>query len=419
MLKVARSNVNDTSITGIQYQMYSPYTTSFKNQDEIHITIQSQNAYLFPHESSIYIEGTLNHHKKNKKSTVLPATTESTTTPPTIESVEETLICENMAAFLFDSIRYELNGVEIDKCRNVGITSLLKGNISYTPNEIRGLSVSTFGISVVAKASTFSAIIPLRMLFGFAEDYKSIILNMKHDLIMLRSRSDANCFLGPDADEFSISIDKLQWRMPHVKLDDSTQLKMMKQIESDDPIEMAFRSWDLHEYPVLPKSTKQVWSVKTSSSLTTPRYVIVAFQTARYNQRVRNVAKFDQCNINDIKLYLNSSVYPQESMNLDFIHGRMAILYEMYTKFRQSYYHDDRTKNNPEPYLSIASFAASPIFVFDCSRQNESIKTSSVDIRVEIEASVNIPDNTTAYCLILHDNIVKYKPLSSLVYRNI
>jgi hypothetical protein len=37
-----------------------------------------------------------------------------------------------------------------------------------------------------------------------------------------------------------------------------------------------------------------------------------------------------------------------------------------------------------------------------------------VDIRIEFETSVNIPDKTTAYCLILHDRIAKYIPIKNI-----
>lgn len=53
-----------------------------------------------------------------------------------------------------------------------------------------------------------------------------------------------------------------------------------------------------------------------------------------------------------------------------------------------------------------------PLIVIDCSKQNESIKQAAVDVRIEFETKNNIPANTAAYCLILHDRIVKYNPIS-------
>lgn len=83
----------------------------------------------------------------------------------------------------------------------------------------------------------------------------------------------------------------------------------------------------------------------------------------------------------------------------------------MYAKFRQSYY------NLPtDPLLDLQTFKEkAPLFVIDCSRQNENLKTGPVDVRLEIETSQDIPSNTSAYCLIINDRLVEYRPLSNIV----
>ncbi|KYN12370.1 hypothetical protein ALC57_15485, partial [Trachymyrmex cornetzi] len=53
--------------------------------------------------------------------------------------------------------------------------------------------------------------------------------------------------------------------------------------------------------------------------------------------------------------------------------------------------------------------------VIDCSRQNESVKSATVDIRIEFECMENIPLNTTAYCLIIHDRVIEYNPLTNVI----
>ena len=83
----------------------------------------------------------------------------------------------------------------------------------------------------------------------------------------------------------------------------------------------------------------------------------------------------------------------------------------MYARFQNSYYGKANT-----PLLSPTEFnSKAPIVVIDCSKQNESVKASSVDIKLEIEFDSNVPANTTAYCLILHDKIVTYTPLTGIV----
>ena len=83
----------------------------------------------------------------------------------------------------------------------------------------------------------------------------------------------------------------------------------------------------------------------------------------------------------------------------------------MYANFRQSYYN-----TGIDPLLDLKSFAEkAPLFVIDCSRQNDTLKTGPVDVRLEIESSVDIPENTTAYCLIINDRLIEYRPFSNIV----
>ena len=84
----------------------------------------------------------------------------------------------------------------------------------------------------------------------------------------------------------------------------------------------------------------------------------------------------------------------------------------MYARFQESYYY----KNPGEPCLTLSKFHdIAPLIVIDCSRQNDSLKTGSVDIRLEFETNQNIPANTSAYCIILHDRLVRYNPLTNVI----
>lgn len=84
----------------------------------------------------------------------------------------------------------------------------------------------------------------------------------------------------------------------------------------------------------------------------------------------------------------------------------------MFTKFQLSYY----AKDHMETYISRKKFIEeTPLIVIDCSKQNESLKYAPVDVRIEFETSIAIPENTSAFCLILHDRVIQYKPISGEV----
>lgn len=402
ILNIYNANSVEDVITSIQHHAYNPYTNAYNNNDEIRITIQHQDLYVLPHESYIYIEGRV----------VVAAAADDATAA---ELVVPNFV-NNAAGFLFDEIRYELNGFPIDCCKNVGITSTLKGYASYVPHNMNRLEIAGWKTesNQQATAGYINFCIPLRSIFGFAEDYRKILMNMKHELILLRSRTDVNCFVGAN-NHSTIQINKIQWRIPHVSVSDAEKLKLLKVLDRQQPIPLQYRSWELYEYPTLPTTSNHIWSVKASSSLNTPRYIIVAFQTNRHNRIQADKSRYDHCNLSDLKVYLNSECYPYENLNVNFANSQYAGLYDMYCRFQETFYHD-RASNTAVPLLTYEEYGANaPIIVIDCSRQNEALKKSIVDIRIEFQTRENIAANTAAYCLVIHDNLVSYNPYSNIV----
>lgn len=384
----------DESITHCEIHAHKPYASStFNNNDEIRIAVQHQDLYLLPSKSSIHICGKL--------------------TKDTGAALTATSLVNNAICFLFDEIRYELNAVEIDRNKNVGLTSLIKGYSSLSPAKSSMLENTGWldveeTQQIIDAAGNFDVCIPLSMLLGFAEDYRKIIVNAKHELILSRSKTDDNAILQTANEEYKLELQKVEWLIPYVKVSDQRKIQLLKFIGKDAPISMSYRTWELYEYPLLPATSKHVWTIKTSTQLEKPRYVILAFQTDRKNKKKKNASNFDHCNIADIKLYLNSQCYPYGNLNLNIEQNQYALLYEMYANFQTSYYNKEA-----EPWLNKSKFLKyAPLAVIDCSKQNDSLKSGPVDIHIEFEARNNIPAHTSAYCLIIHDRIVEYNPLS-------
>nr|XP_012234583.1 PREDICTED: uncharacterized protein LOC105679250 [Linepithema humile] len=248
-------------------------------------------------------------------------------------------------------MRYELDGVEIDHNRNVGITSTIKNYISLTTEKSKILKHASWnpnGYPLID--GNFNFCVPLNTLLGFCEDYKRIVINARHELVLIRSRNDNNCLVGRVGTNPKIELLKIQWRMPHVSLSEVNKLSLLRTLESG-------------------------------------RYL-------------------SMCSVRGIYFY------PYDDMNLYFDRNRYAILYNMYARFRKAYYGFDNT------YLDIDNFLkAGPFVVIDCSRQNDSVKSATVDVQIEFDYKENIPANTTAYCLIIHDRMVEYNPLNNIVRR--
>lgn len=402
ILDICESLHYDESITKKELHTYVPYTDSYNPSDTIRIVIQNQDLLVLPCESFLYIEGTL-----TKTDGTFPA--------------DDLHLSNNCVAFLFDSIQYEINAIEIDHCRNVGITTSLKNYISLDKNESNKLINAGWRLedNGVVKLSNkvFNFCVPLRMLLGFAEDYKKIIPNVKHELILVRARTNnSSVFTTKLQEDHLFNITKINWKVPHILLNDAERLKLYQTIRSGRPQAISFRSWDLYEYPNIPKSAHNVWRVKTTTQTEKPRYIIFALQNNKLNKTDANPSSFSHCQLTNVQVHLNSETYPSEKLNLFYGEDRYAMLYEMYTKFQESYY-----GLKSYPILNIRSFkTTAPIVVIDTSHQNEKVKDGPVDVTIEYETNNGgITDNTSAFCLLLHDRIVDLSPLSGDIRRRV
>lgn len=401
-VKKAASHIDD--ITSLQYHTYTPYSSSFNNNDEIRITIQSQDLYIQPSDSYLYIEF---------------AIAKRDGTP---FNNNEAFFTNSFTTHMFSEMRYELNGYEIDRCKSPGITSYLKRVLASKSFDKASYELLSYKSYTSVQTGTYRMMIPLRFIFGFCDDYNKVILNSKHELILVRSRSNLNMYQARN-DMLLCVVNKVQWKIPHITLSDHAKLQMMKTIQHKDEIPLTYRSWDLYELPTLPQTTRHSWNVKTTTQVTKPRYVVVAFQTNRNMIADQDATAFDHCNISDIKVHMNNERYPYDDMNLNFVEGNYLELFNMFTKIQQTYYNETSNFNpvtmNLNQDVNIDSFGMNPIFVFDCSRSDERIKNGMVDVRIEMETRINFHPNTAAYCLIIHDNLVRYSPFTGHVIRDI
>lgn len=392
ILSIGSMPVQDNSIIKKQFHSYSPYTSTYGANDEVRIVIQSQDLYVLPSESYILME--VNVTARTGVAAVDLAGTWAT----------------YAEGFFFSDMRLEINNVEVDRIKNPGLTATLKRNCAYPTTGLRRLNSSFVNASAAIVARTYQFKIPLSDVFGFCDDYKKILIHSKLELILTINRNFVSAYHANN-DVFNFTITKIQWKVPHVQLADQAKLQMLKYLERKQVIGVPYRSWDLFEMPELPQTTKHMWTVKSSSQMSKPRYVFVAFQT---NRRVISAYSdiYDHCNIRHVKLHLNNECFPYDTITNDFTNHNYVELFEAFAAIQKSYYPGEG--ENPVGYTYI-NFGAYPIFAFDCSRTDESLLGGTVDIRLEIEARENIAANTVAYCLIAYDNYFEYSPFSSIV----
>ncbi|EZA61267.1 hypothetical protein X777_13203 [Ooceraea biroi] len=98
--------------------------------------------------------------------------------------------------------------------------------------------------------------VSLGMLLGFFEDYRRVVINARHELVLIRAHNDNNCVvLFGDRYEAKIDLHKVQWRMSHVYLNEINKLRLLRTLENGRFLSMAFRLWDLYDFPLLQGTT--------------------------------------------------------------------------------------------------------------------------------------------------------------------
>ncbi|XP_047099356.1 uncharacterized protein LOC124716847 [Schistocerca piceifrons] len=401
ILNVRETITFDDSIHRIENHAYKPYGQSvFGYNDSVSIVIQNENSYLLPSESRLFIEGKIVNTAKTKAT--------------------DANLGKNCALFLFSELQYRLNNEVVDHVRNPGITTLLKGTASFTPDHSNILLNAGWGSvanikELVDSKGHFNFCIPLKMIFGFCEDYKKIILNARHELVLIRNRNDTSSVLATKSDpDVQIILEKVWWEMPHVHVADKNQIPLWNILKNDRSLRLAFRHWDLTE-SIAPEINFWSWQIKFTTHLETARYVILGFQVDR-EAYDKDSSIFDSVDITNLKVYLNSVRYPEENFLCDFETKTLAHAYDLYSRFQPSYYIYNGLSN---PLFSPIEFHNNPIFVIDCSHQNESIKSSIIDVKIEIETKNPFKRNTMAYCLVIHDVIIDMNPTTNRVIKRV
>ncbi|KAE9543669.1 hypothetical protein AGLY_002065 [Aphis glycines] len=304
----------DSKITKIEYHSYTPYTTSFNNNDEIRISIQQTDVYPYLNESFIYLEGQVSDAGKVK-------------------------LTNNGFSYLFEQIRLEINGIEVDSTRLLGITSSLKGYLSGAPDNYNCYEnagrIFKNSSNLANSNGEFSACISLKYWLGLFEDFKKILVNSRLELILTRSHSDLNALkviTRGSTNSGKVVLNKIVWKVPHITVDDEERLKLLYLIEKE-------------------------------------KSLFIPLQKGRTNSLEKDCGVFDHCYITNVKVFLNSIVYPYDNLNLDFAKNNFTLLYDMYTSFQESYY----VKSIRNPILSPSTFLThAPIIVIDTSKQNDS-----------------------------------------------
>ena len=432
ILRITEPILNDDSIDKYEEIAYEPVVGTNLNSSgqDIRLTIETQDIFTHPSESYLIVEGELLKRNVNPPGN------------PIYDAANLITLTNNGIMHLFKRIRYDLSGQEIENIMNVGQATTMLGLLKYpvdfskskglnqlwykdttaiADDNNTGFIVRRDYINIADIGETpgkFSFKIPLKHIFGFCEDYDKVVYGLKHTLTLTRNndddaifKTDANNGAVPPVDTIpdgEVFLSKITWFMPHVTPADKDKMELYKIIERKEKIPVGYRMIQCDSASIPQNSTSFSWRLSVKSSPEVPRYIIVGFQVNKIGNQKTNPSIFNDVNIKNIYVMLNSTRYPTTDYNISFREGKFSRVYGEATNFRTKFFNmDDMVSNpniNPSEYTNLY-----PLFLFDVTKQSEKLKYSTTDIQVKMYFGRGIPANTHVYAVIISDRLINFQ----------
>ena len=434
ILRITDPILKDDSIDKYEDIAYEPIAGTNLNApgQDIRLTIETQDIFTHPSESYLIIEGYLEKNLNPPNVLVYDLATDLIT------------LTNNGIMHLFKRIRYDLSGQEIENLVHPGQATTMLGLLKYPDDfsKSKGLnqlwykdtdSTATIGVAIGGvntsnnfgfsvrrhqilssdPVGTFSFKIPLKHIFGFCGDYDKVVYGLKHNLTLTRNNNDEAIFRhNVDANNAAMGdgrviLTKISWFMPHVTPADQYKMELYKIIERKEKIPVGYRMIQCDSASV-PDSTSFSWRLSVKSSPEIPRFIIVGFQTNKIGNQLSNSSIFDNVDVTNIYVTLNSTRYPTVDYNIKFNENRFSRVYGDAAEFRSKFFNMDELISNPN-FTPLEYKNLYPLFLFDVSKQSEKLKYSTTDIQIKMYFKDNAPANTQVYGVIISDRLINFQ----------
>lgn len=398
-------------IASFEYFDYRPPNSANLNDDngDFSITVYNEDLVTHPNKSILELRGKLTLTKEDGKTPV---------TPIDFTNIK---LATGGWLHLFERIDYYIGDNKIDTVRKPGLTSLMKGLVSFETDKqycSAGWNLDHPGEgNTILSNGYFQIMIPMPLVMGFFEDHKSYVYNMCQKLVFYKAADGVNnlLFLKHEYAPYIPKIDlrEVILKMPHVKFNLEHTTRVRSEIAKNCKYELRYRRWFYNN--IVPASgTDFTWDIPVSYAKT--KYLLIAFQTNKLNNKVADVSLFDLCDLENCQVLLNNNVYyPHERLNLNTREHRCGILYFMYKRFKGSYYtKDDETL---QPLLTYEEFLTNnPMIAIDCSYQPNILKESLINLKIFFNWRTPLPANTLIHCVTIIDDKAIYSPLTNNVF---
>lgn len=318
------------------------------------------------------------------------------------------LLIDNYVGYIFKRIELKKHSKQLDMIDNVGQCSLIKGTVSYSA-DLSGPTINSGYQSKCKGGGNFSAVGKLSNLcLGFFKDITTPVYKGGFELNFLRNSDNDALFRDiNDKNELAgvgkIIIEEFIIRIPYVVYDDMNKIKLINELTSlsnRNEYIFSFKSWQCIEDRNLSGKTYTKDITNMYRNIHNPVFAIIAFQTDKLDNQLKDPIQFNHCNLRNIWLDVDTLRYPEELMNLDFKKDKFSIAYDMLMDYKNVYNRSHRDLSLM--YITPQQFKDTrPFFVINMSRQPSQISGSKTSIVLHAEFNEDVPANTICYiCLV-------------------
>jgi len=337
------------------------------------------------------------------------------------------LLIDNFVGWLFKWIEVKKHGKVIDRIDNVGRASLIKGTVSYSA-DLSGPTINCGFQSNYTGGGYFTATGKLSNLcLGFFKDieypvykggFEIDFLRNSDDDVLFRDKNDQGVLAGAG----KVIIDVFNIRIPIVTYDDMSKIKLINELtllSKRNEYMFRFKSWQcIEDKKSITNKSLFIDITNIYRNVHNPLFAIVAFQTDKLNNQLRDPIQFHHCNLRNIWFEIDSIRYPEELLNLDFKNEIFDIAYDMLTDYKNVYNRSHRDLSlmyiTPQQFKDIR-----PFFVIDMSRQPPQISGSKASIVLNADFNEDVPANTICYICLVSGTEFFYDLANNTIRENI
>ena len=386
ILRITDPIPDNNGIDRYEEIVYEPVAGTNLNASgqDIRLTFETQDIFTHPSESFLIIEGRLLKADNNSYG-----------------NNDLITLTNNGIMHLFKRIRYDLSGQEIENIMNVGQSITMLGLLKYPDDFSKSKGLNQLWYKDTTENAdddnvgylfrryyiirnsdpkgSFSFKIPLKHIFGFCEDYDKVVYGLKHNVTLTRNDDNDAFFKSANVDgagadvvvNGKIRLDKVSWFMPHVTPSDKDKMELYKIIERKEKIPVGYRMIQCDTASIPQNSTSFSWRLSVKSS-----------PEVGGNQK-QNPSTFDNVNVSNIYVMLNSIRYPTTDYNISFLGQKFSRAYGDAAEFRSKFFNMCELISNPN--INPAEYRSLyPLFLFDVSKQSEKLKYSTTDIQIKM-----------------------------------